>query len=202
MAICPGLDRPSPVEIVMDTEKLKREAAQVYLEAELLYSVDKVEASIEQMAKDITAVLAETNPVVLCPMIGAIVPVGKLLPLLDFQLQLEYIHATRYRGDTTGGTLYWLRKPAIPLRDRTVLIVDDILDKGTTLGAIVDECKKLRAAKIYTAVLVDKQTEKTGTIKKADFTGLTVPDRYVFGYGMDYKEYLRNCAGIYAVKKS
>ncbi len=100
----------------------------------------------------------------------------------------------------TGGNLDWIRAPSIPLENRTVLILDDILDKGVTLSAIRDACLKLGADKIYSAVLVDKDTPRLGDIQQADFTGLRIPDRYVFGYGMDYRNYLRNVPGIYAVR--
>ena len=183
-------------------EKLQREAEQVYAEAQLLYSTTEVEAAIDNMAMAITGELKDKNPVVLCLMIGAVIVVGKLLPKLHFPLQLEYVHATRYQGTTTGGNMQWVRSPSLPLKDRTVLIIDDILDEGLTLTTIIEECKKAGAAKIYTAVLADKQIKKSRTLKKADFTGLSIPDYYVFGYGMDYKSYLRNAPGIYAVKKT
>lgn len=176
------------------------EIIQVQAEADLIYSYEEVEAAIKKMSQEITAVLADKNPVILCLMIGGIIPTGKLLPLLNFPLQVEYVHVSRYRGGTCGGALHWIRKPTISLQDRHVLIVDDILDEGTTLMAIVGECKNNQAKTIHTAVLADKQLNKERSFKKADFTGVTVPDRYVFGYGMDYKEYLRNAPGIYAVK--
>ena len=176
------------------------EIIQVQAEADLIYSYEEVEAAIKKMSQEITAVLADKNPVILCLMIGGIIPTGKLLPLLNFPLQVEYVHVSRYRGGTRGGELHWIRKPTISLQDRHVLIVDDILDEGTTLMAIVEECKNNQAKTIHTAVLADKQLDKERSFKKADFTGVTVPDRYVFGYGMDYKEYLRNAPGIYAVK--
>jgi len=176
------------------------EIIQVQAEADLIYSYKEVEAAIKKMSQEITAVLADKNPVILCLMIGGIIPTGKLLPLLNFPLQVEYVHVSRYRGATSGGALHWIRKPTISLQDRHILIVDDILDEGTTLMAIVEECKNNQAKTIHTAVLADKQLDKERSFKKADFTGVTVPDRYVFGYGMDYKEYLRNAPGIYAVK--
>ncbi len=180
----------------MDPAEIKR----VQAEADLIHSSEAVEAAIEKMGREITAVLSDKNPVILCLMIGGVIPTGKLIPLLDFPLQIEYIHATRYQGETSGGDLRWIRKPAISLQDRHVLIIDDILDQGTTLMAIVEECKNNQAKTIHTAVLVDKQLNRERSFKKADFTGVTVPDRYVFGYGMDYKDYLRNAPGIYAVK--
>ena len=176
------------------------EITRIQAEADLIYSAAEVEAAIEKMAKDITLALADKNPVILCLMIGGVVPTGKLLPLLNFPLQVEYVHATRYQGEINGGTLHWIRKPSLSLQDRHVLIVDDILDEGNTLAAMVEECKSNQAKTIQTAVLADKQLDRERSFKQADFTGVTVPNRYVFGYGMDYKEYLRNAPGIYAVK--
>ena len=184
-----------------DLETNKKAAEQVLSEADLLYTAAEVDAAIEKMAQDITKVLCDKNPIVLCLMVGAVIPVGKLLPLLQFPLQLEYVHASRYRGKTSGGEIHWIKKPDIDMKNRNVLIVDDILDEGITLTSIKEACQKAGAQNIYTAVLVDKQIEKQRDITSADFTGLTVPDRYVFGCGMDYKDYLRNCPGIYAVKE-
>ena len=176
------------------------EITRIQSEADLIYSSAEVEAAITKMAENITLALADKNPVILCLMIGGVVPTGKLLPLLDFPLQVEYVHATRYQGETSGGTLHWIRKPTLSLQDRHILIVDDILDEGSTLAAMVEECESNQAKTIQTAVLADKQLNRERSFKQADFTGLTVPNRYVFGYGMDYKEYLRNAPGIFAVK--
>ncbi|TAJ96042.1 MAG: hypoxanthine-guanine phosphoribosyltransferase [Gammaproteobacteria bacterium] len=182
-----------------DRQALRKDAGQVLAAADLLYPAAEVEQAIERMAGEITAVLRDKNPLVLCPMIGAMVFAGRLLPRLDFLLEVAYIHATRYRGETTGGELHWIHKPAT-VTGRTLLVVDDILDEGNTMRAIVEECRRAGAAGIYTAVLADKQIDRPKEFPRADFTGLAVPNRYVFGYGMDYKGYLRNCAGIYAVK--
>ena len=183
-----------------DSTTLKQEVEQVLSHADLLYSTTEVESAIDNMATAITHQLRDKNPLVLCLMLGAVIITGRLLPRLNFSLQLEYIHLSRYRGETTGGALSWIRKPDAMVKGRTVLIVDDILDDGITLNSIIEECNKAGAIEIYTAVLVDKQIDTPRQLEKADFTGLTIPNRYVFGYGMDYKEYLRNCAGIYAVQ--
>jgi len=136
----------------------------------------------------------------LAVMLGGLIPAARLLDRLDFPLDVDYIHATRYRGEIRGTELQWRARPSAELRDRVVLIVDDILDEGLTLAGIVDYCRSAGAAEIYTAVLVDKQHDRKPAIQRADFTGLRVEDRYVFGYGMDYKGYLRNAPGIFAVK--
>ena len=145
------------------------EITRIQAEADLIYSSDEIEAAIEKMAEEITVVLADKNPIILCLMMGAVIPVGKLLPLLQFPLQVEYVHATRYQGETRGGELRWIRKPEISLQDRHILIVDDILDEGTTLMAIVEECKSIRAKSIQTAVLADKQLNRERSFKNADF---------------------------------
>ena len=178
----------------------RQQAEQALADAVLLYPAEAVEAALDRMAKAITDALADKNPVVLCLMIGAVVPVGRLLPRLNFPLQVDYVHVTRYRGETKGSAIHWLKAPGPALKGRHVLLVDDILDEGITLSAIIEECRRIGVASIHTAVLVDKQIGLERPLPRADFTGLTVPDRYVFGYGMDYKEYLRNCPGIYAVK--
>lgn len=184
----------------MTTPDFIKEIETVLAEAELLYTAAEVDTAITRMAEEITAVLANKNPVILCLMVGAVIPAGMLMPRLNFPLQIDYVHATRYQGKTSGGKITWLKSPDIDIKNRCVLIVDDILDEGITLASMIAECKKMNAAEIYSAVLVDKKISKTRDFQKADFTGLTIPNRYVFGYGMDYKDYLRNAPGIYAVK--
>ena len=178
------------------------EVEQVWREAECLYDLEQVRAAIGDMAQKISAQLQDSNPLVLSLMSGAIVVAGKLLPRLDFHLQLDYIHATRYRNQTSGvQEVEWIVRPRHTLAGRTELIVDDILDEGITLHEVEDWCKREGATKVYTAVLVEKHHDRRQPPGyKADFVALDVPDRYVFGFGMDYKGYLRNAPGIYAVK--
>ena len=177
-----------------------QQVLEAYHTADLLHSEQAVEAALDRMAAEITARLAGSNPVLLCVLTGGIIPAGKLAGRLDFPLQMDYLHATRYRGATRGGELRWIAHPSIELRDRAVLVVDDILDEGGTLAAILEHCREQGASAVYSAVLVDKLHDRKYHGIHADFTGLTVPDRYVFGYGMDYKSYLRNAPGIYAVR--
>jgi hypoxanthine phosphoribosyltransferase len=175
------------------------QAQQIYDEADCLYNRSEVEAAIARMAAAITKKLAGKNPLVISVMSGAMIPAGILLSHLDFPLHIDYIHASRYRGETSGGELAWRVTPSYDLQDRVVLIIDDILDEGLTLQAIIASCQQLGAAEVYSAVLVKKLHERNIGIE-ADFIGLEVEDRYVFGFGMDYKEYLRNAPGIFAVK--
>ena len=179
---------------------LPQHIQQVFSKARCLYTVDQINVALDKMAKQISAEIEDKNPILLCVMIGGMVPMGNLLPLLNFPLEVDYIHATRYRGNIYGGEIHWKVKPAVAMKDRTVLIVDDILDGGITLAAILDYCKNAGAKEVLSAVLVDKShIREPNGIAKADFTGLEVEDHYIFGYGMDYKEYLRNAPGIYVV---
>jgi hypoxanthine phosphoribosyltransferase len=149
------------------------------------------------MAADITATLAGTDPLAVCVMTGGVVPFGKLLPRLQFPLRIDYVHATRYGDALTGGQLQWIAGPHADPRGRTVLLIDDILDEGTTLAGIEARYRGDGAHAVYKAVLVVKERQRAQDVH-IDFPGVAVPDRYVFGYGMDYKGYLRNADGIYA----
>jgi hypoxanthine phosphoribosyltransferase len=173
---------------------------QVMDEAQCLYNNNDVDRALDDLARQIGDVLADQNPLVLCVMNGGIVLTGCLLPRLNFLLQMDYIHATRYRETIQGSDLQWRVRPATDVKDRTLLVLDDIFDEGETLAGIKSWCEGKGAARVYTAVLVDKQHDrKTAVLKKADFTALTAEDKYLFGYGMDYKGYWRNAPGIYAV---
>jgi hypoxanthine phosphoribosyltransferase len=173
---------------------------EVLRSAQCVFDECQVEAALDQLAADISAKLANSNPLVLCVMTGGVILTGRLATRLKFPLQMDYIHATRYREALHGQDLQWRVTPVTNLKGRTVLVLDDIFDVGETLSAIRDWCLKQEAASVYTAVLIDKQhSRKTASLKAADFTALHTDDKYLFGYGMDYKGYWRNASGIYAV---
>jgi hypoxanthine phosphoribosyltransferase len=178
------------------------EVGAVLAAAERLFSPAEVEAALGRMAAEIGAELADRDPVVLCAMVGGVIPTGLLLPRLGFPLEVDYLHVTRYRGQTSGGTLSWFRRPDERISGRTVLIVDDVLDEGYTLRAMVEACRDRGASAVYSAVLVVKAVQRCAGSPPADFAGLLADNRYLFGYGMDYKNYLRNAAGIYALPAS
>lgn len=177
------------------------EVKQVSANADLLYSEAVVEAAIDRMAEQINLLLNDRNPLVLCAMNGGVVLTGKLLTRLTIPLTFDSLNASRYNNSTSGDTITWLQKPGASLKDRTILIVDDILDEGVTLRAIHDYCLEQGATSVYTAVLLEKLLNYAKPMH-ADFIGLQVENRYLFGYGMDYKGYLRNAAGIYACKET
>ena len=181
------------------TQPTRAEVLKVKAEADCLYTAAEIDAALARMASAITLRLAQVAPLVLVAMTGGLVPSALLLRLLDFPLQVDYFHATRYGAATSGGQLQWIRRPPANVAGRTVLIVDDLLDHGLTLQAAVEECRRLDAAEVLTAVLVIKEIVDRPGLKTTDFHALTTPDRYLFGYGMDYKSFWRNGSGLYAV---
>lgn len=175
------------------------EIQQIQAAADLLYDADAVHTALDNMAADINEKLADSNPLVLCVMNGGIVTAGQLLTRLTMPLNIDAINATRYNNQTFGTGIEWVLKPRASLLGRTVLIIDDILDEGVTLAAIHHYCQEQGATDIYSAVLINKLIGREKPIM-ADFIGLETEDRYLFGFGLDYKGYCRNANGIYACK--
>ena len=167
--------------------------------ATCLYAATEVQLAIDNIAAQITKEHSDSNPILLCVMNGGLVLTAKLLERLRFPMNIDYVHATRYRGKTTGSELQWERAPSIDLSGRVIIVVDDILDEGVTLKGVVERCEMLGADKVHTVVLVNKLHERKVINFRCDFVGLEVEDRYVYGSGMDYRGYFRNVAGIYAV---
>jgi hypoxanthine phosphoribosyltransferase len=167
--------------------------------AELIHSKQEVQATILSIADQLNQVYANDAPIVLCVMNGGAVFSGQLLPQLTFPLEFDYVQATRYHETTEGKHLIWIIKPNNTVKNRNVLILDDILDEGITLKAIVDECLMLGANEVKVAVLVEKQLNKVKSMH-ADYVGLRVPNRYVFGCGMDVCGWWRNLPSIYALR--
>ena len=179
----------------LDTIRRARE------EADCLATPAVVQAALARLAGGITARLADANPLIYVVMNGGLVVAGQLLPRLPFPLEVAYLHATRYGHALKGNLLDWRVRPTQDLRERHVLVLDDVLDEGHTLAAIVDYLQGEGAREVLSAVLVDKVHErKARPGMRADFTGLDLPDRFLFGCGMDYQGYWRNAPGIYALK--
>ena len=179
--------------------RTNQQLQQILDSAELIHSEQTIVRTVQRLAADITQVLSHQQPLVLCVMGGAVVFTGQLLPLLGFPLDFDYLHLTRYDKALTGGAIHWQAEPKENMHGRVVLVLDDILDEGITLAAIRDKVLENGAQAFYSAVLVEKQTGQPKPFS-ADFVGLTVPNRYVFGFGMDIHGAWRNLPAIYAVK--
>ncbi len=172
--------------------------------ADLIFDREQLEDAIEAMAEDIADDYGddEQPPVFLTVMHGGMLFAAQLALALgenELDLELDYLHATRYRGNTVGSGLAWLHRPATPLQGRRVLLVDDILDEGHTLKVVKHWCEDQGASDVRIAVLATKDHDRRVEDVEADYAGVSVPDRYVFGYGMDFHEQGRNLPAIYAL---
>ena len=176
-----------------------QQAQKIFDEADLLCSAEESALAVRRVAAEITARLRDANPLVLAVMGGAVVFTGQILPQLAFPLDFDYLHVTRYGDVTTGGELTWIVEPRTDVAGRVVLVVDDILDQGVTMAAIVERLRAQGASEVLSAVFADKNLGHGKPIN-ADFVGVHLPNRYVFGYGMDVKGAWRNLPAVYAVK--
>jgi len=176
-----------------------KKAQAMLANAELIHSEATVQGAVAEVAAAIRERLADKYPLVLCVMTGGVVFCGQLLTKLDFPLDFDYLHATRYGPETQGGKISWRSAPWTSVKGRSVLVVDDILDEGVTLAAVKESLRRMGAEEVLTAVFADKLNGKDKPIA-ADFVGLTVPDRFVFGFGMDAGGVWRNLPAVYAMK--
>ena len=183
----------------MSTPKL----ADALAAARIVHDRDTLEAAILRMADEIREAYAEGDvPLFLTVMNGGLPFAAQLAFALGergLDLHFDYLHATRYRGQTSGSGLAWLHRPATPMQGRKVLLADDILDEGHTLLAVKHWCEDQGAAEVRIAVLAQKVHDRCVDGICADHVGVEVPDAYVFGYGMDYHEQGRNLPAIYAL---
>ena len=179
---------------------MSQDPQSILAHSELIYSEAEVTTAVGELASQITQALSKTNPVVISVMGGAVVFTGQLLPQLNFPLEFDYVQANRYHG-TSGQDLVWRVEPSDKVRGRVVLLLDDILDEGITLAEIKARCLAMGAEQVLVAVLSEKILDQDKPIR-ADFVGLELPNRYVFGCGMDAYGWWRNLPCIRALKDS
>ncbi|MBL4762453.1 MAG: hypoxanthine-guanine phosphoribosyltransferase [Gammaproteobacteria bacterium] len=176
------------------------EALEVKRRAICLHSAEEIEQAYQRLAAEISAQLAEKDPIVLCIMNGGLMPTAALLNHMHIPIELDYLHATRYRNELQGGEdIHWLAYPQLNLKDRVVLIVDDIFDEGHTMLAVKKYCQQQGASEVLVAVLVNKKHARKVKDIEPDFIGLHAEDKFLFGAGMDYMGHFRNLPEIYAV---
>ncbi|MFW2439094.1 MAG: hypoxanthine-guanine phosphoribosyltransferase [Arenicellales bacterium] len=178
-----------------------REIAEVRENAELIYDEIAMAACYDYLSEEITENLIDSRPLLLPVMMGGIYLCGQLMQRLDFPLELDYLHATRYRNKLQGDELKWLVPPSGKVVDRTVLVIDDILDQGITIAGVIGNLKKAGAAEVQSVVLTTKKCARDLDVD-VTYSGVDVPDKYVFGCGMDYRGYWRNLRQIFAVADS
>ncbi|MCP4186248.1 MAG: hypoxanthine-guanine phosphoribosyltransferase [Gammaproteobacteria bacterium] len=180
--------------------KLER-AQQVHQDADLLFGADVVERSIAELAARVAADCENDFPLVICVMNGGLYLTGQLLRYWEFPLTVDYVHATRYRLATLGKDVLWKSYPQNEIRDRHVLIIDDIFDQGYTLEEVRAYCNKHGAKSCQSIFLIRKTHDHRKADINPDYVGLECGDCYVYGAGMDLNGYFRNLSSIYYIEK-
>lgn len=177
-------------------------ARQLMDHAEEIVDADGVQAAVRKVADALNERFADPAakafPLVLGVMGGAVVFTGNLLPQLRFPLEFDYIHVTRYGDDDKGGQVVWKVVPRPSVAGRTVIVLDDILDEGETLAQVKQRLLDMGAAEVIIAVFADKDIKRAKPVQ-ADIVGLTIPDKFVVGFGMDVHGYWRNLPGLWAI---
>ena len=180
-----------------------KRAAAILKDAELVHDAQAVQAAVARVASQLNRRFGQPDspafPLVLGVMGGGVIFAGQLLPQLDFPLEYDYIHVSRYGADDKGGKMQWKVVPRQNVKDRIVIVLDDILDEGETLSQVRQRLLDMGAAEVVLAVFADKATGRK-KVSTADHIGLTVPDKFVIGFGMDIHGYWRNLPEIRAVK--
>jgi hypoxanthine phosphoribosyltransferase len=177
--------------------------AQALLEhAHEIVTPSQVQAAVRQVADVLNARFkapAAGFPLVLGVMGGAVVFTGTLLPQLDFPLEFDYIHVSRYGDDDRGGQVVWKVIPRQNVAGRTIIVLDDILDEGETLAHVKQRLLDMGAAEVIVAVFANKDIGRPKPIV-ADITGVTLPNAFVVGFGMDVHGYWRNLPGLWSIR--
>jgi hypoxanthine phosphoribosyltransferase len=160
--------------------------------ARTILSVDDIEKMVNRVAGELNEVLVDVErPVFIGVMKGAYMWMADLMRAMQCEVELDYIDVSSYVGDKSTGHITIQRDLKVDLKDRTVVILDEVVDSGLTLRYLKADFEARGAKKVYVAVATDKrQSESAGGITP-DFIGAHVPDEFLVGYGMDYNEYYR-----------
>lgn len=186
-----------------DSENHRDKARALMKDAELIFDAAAVQQAVDKVAQQLNERFDNDEgaafPLVLGVMGGAVVFCGQLLTRLKFPLEFDYMHVTRYGTKDQGGKIEWKVIPRSNVEGRTVVVLDDILDEGETLAHVKERLLEMGAAEVVLAVFADKNIGKTKPVT-ADYIGLTLPNKFVVGYGMDAYGYWRNLPDIWAIK--
>lgn len=181
------------------TQPTASDLLQVKNNADLVFSATQIKAAVEKMGQTLELRIKDKNAILVCVMNGGLTLMADLSRNMNCDVRFDYLQVARYRDKTVGGSLHWLKEPQLSLEGQTVVLVDDIYDEGYTMEELVSYCEKNGAKEVITVVLLYKQKSSPQAGNKPHIYGLDVSDRYVYGYGMDYKGYFRNASAIYAV---
>jgi hypoxanthine phosphoribosyltransferase len=161
-------------------------------EVERVLITDKqIARRIKILAREIERDFRGREMVVVSLLSGTVMFLADLIRHLNLPLRLDFIGVSSYGVGTESGELVFTKELRLDVRNRDVLLVDDILDTGKTLSRVLPKLRLLKPRRIKTCVLLDKPARRTEKIK-ADYIGFEIPDYFVIGYGLDFAERYRN----------
>ena len=167
-------------------------------QSSILYSSREIHLAIKNIAEEINQDIQSDVLYVLTVMNGGLFFSAHLIPLLKHTIHHDYIHATRYGNKAKGGLVHWIKDPDDIIKGKNILLVDDILDEGVTLSQIISKCKKMGAKNIFYTALFNKLIDKEKTILPS-YHVLNVPNKFVFGFGLDYKGFGRALPDLHII---
>jgi hypoxanthine phosphoribosyltransferase len=159
---------------------------------EILLTEEQIRQRLDELASEIQREFAERDLTLVSILTGSTMFVADLLRRLPIQLRLDHIGVSSYHGETrSSGELIVTKALKLDVRDRDVLVVDDILDTGLTLVKIREMIEDLQPRSLKFCVFLEKDVPHRENFR-ADYVGFRIPNKFVVGYGLDYRERYRN----------
>jgi hypoxanthine phosphoribosyltransferase len=166
-------------------------------ERHTLFTGEQVESAVSRLAAEITVEYRDKSPVLIGILKGVFIFMADLVRRLDFPLELEFVRLSSYgRGRQTSGRVKVVQGLHCPVKDRHVLVIEDIIDTGITVAFLIDYLEKKTPASLKLCTLLDKPSRRRVPVK-INYLGYTVPDEFLVGYGLDCDEQYRNLPDIY-----
>ena len=157
----------------------------------VLITDEQLARRVKSLAREIERDFRGREMVVVSLLSGTVMFLADLIRHLNLPLRLDFIGVSSYGAGTESGELVFTKELRLDVRNRDVLLVDDILDTGKPLSCVLPKLRLLKPRRIKTCVLLDKPARRTEKIK-ADYIGFEIPDYFVIGYGLDFAERYRN----------
>jgi hypoxanthine phosphoribosyltransferase len=165
----------------------------------LLFSGDEIAATVKKLAAEIRQEYQDKHPVLISVLKGSFMFMADLIRLLDFPLEVEFVRLSSYGGGKSPGEIKLVQDVQSNIEGRHVLVVEDIIDTGLTTAFVLEHLGKKKPASLKLCSLTDKPSRREVTVN-IDYLGLTVPNKFIVGYGIDWNERFRYLPGIYAIE--
>ena len=167
----------------------------------ILLTEEQIQEKIAELGKILTEEYRDKNPIVVGVLKGVVIFYADMIRAMDICCQMDFMCISSYRGTESTGRTVVSKDLSSDIRGRHVLILEDIFDTGNSLQFVVDQLMAREPASVKICTLLDKpERRKPGITVKADYTGFTIPNEFVVGYGLDFNEGYRNLPYIGILK--